>query len=101
MEEICRYYSSSNDYMVVLWDETLEETIILNYSYCEMHRIWEMKNMNYDMLNYIVSDFKSFVSINEDLFYITKECMENLQDCNCYMEFVDQLKEFSIKIRED
>lgn len=100
LELICSYYNSSRDYVKVLWDEEMEEVVIINYERNTLHRITEMKNMNYDMLSFMAQDFYSFNIVNDDMLYVIKDDVPYLQDLPCGQALIDELKEYNIEFRE-
>ena len=58
MLEICRYWTSTNQYIIIVYDEELEDTYIINNSLETIKVLDDMKNMNIDILKVIVDDFE-------------------------------------------
>lgn len=81
MLEIMRYYNTKNHYIIILWDETSEEVVLLNKASGICKVFDDLKNMPNDMLRYIAEDFDSLINIDssqiryslEDIGWIMKE----------------------------
>lgn len=102
MLEICRYWTSTNQYIIIVYDEELEDTYIINNSLETIKVLDDMKNMNIDILKVIVDDFENFVSINKDEFYYSIDDVEWMKEKRYGLKVLEELKEeWDIKPRED
>lgn len=102
MLEICRYWTSTNQYIIIVYDEELEDTYIINNSLETIKVLDDMKNMNIDILKVIVDDFENFVSINKDEFYYSIDDVEWMKEERYGLKVLKELKEeWDIKPRED
>lgn len=93
MLEICRYWTSDNQYIIIIYDETLEAIYIINHSLELVKIIDDIKNMNTDMLKIIVDDFENFVDVNKEEFYYSTDDVEWMREERCGLKVLEELKE--------
>lgn len=101
MDKICEYVNRRGDSIRIYFDEEHEELIIINRHDKRIIIVDDLKNMNFEMLEFIAKSFKYFDFINSELFYITKSDVECLQDCQCINEMLEALAGELIEIRRE
>lgn len=101
MDKICEYVNRRGDSIHIYFDEEHEELIIINRHDKRIIIVDDLKNMNFEMLEFIAKSFKYFDFINSELFYITKSDVECLQDCPCINEMLEALAGELIEIRRE
>ena len=93
MLEIMRYYNTKNHYIIILWDETSEEVLLLNKDSGICKVFDDLKNMPYDMLQYIADDFDSLINIDASQVRYSLQDIEWIQKEQCGEAFLKELWE--------